>query len=121
METPANPRPAPPESKCRQRLRQGLRDRLFRPVRPWLNQELVALPAPAGERPVQSQFTEMDEEHAAKVAAEPTLAWRPANAPSILEEVRTPVKLLLYQDLAPGDAVMLSAAVRPSGQLAMRT
>lgn len=42
----------------------------------------------------------------------PALAFRGANDPSILEELAHPVKLLVRMDLAPGDHVMLTAAVR---------
>jgi len=100
-----------PESKCRQRLRQRFRDSLFLPAQPWLNRRHLP-PADTSDRPFQSLYTEMDDEHVSKVGPERTLAWRPAEAPSILEEVRVPVKLMLFQDLAPGDAIILSAAVR---------
>jgi ADP-heptose:LPS heptosyltransferase len=40
------------------------------------------------------------------------LAKRPAGAPSILEECRLPIKLMVSQHQSPGDIIMLSAAIR---------
>ncbi len=102
----------PPESKCRQRLRQGLREQLFAPPQPRATGSRPGVAVPESARPFLSQYTEMDSEHVAEIGPERTLAWRPADASSILDEVHSPVKLLLFQGLAPGDAVMLSAAVR---------
>ena len=111
MSAPAPAKTQPPESKCRQRLRANLRQWLFKPPTPPPARQKSDAVDLTG-RPVLTQYTEVDDEHVAKVGPERTLAWRPADAPSILDEVRAPVKLMLYQNLAVGDVIMLTAAVR---------
>lgn len=64
------------------------------------------------DRPAVSAFLEMS----TRAIGNPqkrrmVLAERPAGAPSILEECRTPIKLMISQHQSPGDILMLSRAV----------
>ena len=57
--------------------------------------------------PPRSRLISPDDETAMKL-----LAFRRASDPSILAELADPVKLLIFQNQAPGDGIMLSAAIR---------
>jgi len=61
---------------------------------------------PPDQRPVMSAFMENNQRLNKRV-----LSIRPAGAPNILQEVRTPVKLFVSQHQSPGDLLMLSRAV----------
>lgn len=59
------------------------------------------------DRPKLSKYIAPDED-----VADRGLAERPDEAPSILEELQHPVRLLICQSQSPGDIIMLSAAIR---------
>jgi hypothetical protein len=72
----------------------------------------AASAAPGQEKPVVSSFME-DCERLTRTRGKPTrvLSIRPPTAPSILQECRAPVKLVLSQHQSPGDILMLTRAV----------
>jgi len=54
-----------------------------------------------------SQHVKLD-----RALGKPVLSVRPPNAPSILDEVEAPVRIIIHQGQSPGDILMLTAAVR---------
>jgi hypothetical protein len=56
---------------------------------------------------VQSRYQQMHPKLRKKA-----LSIRPPGAPSILQELKAPVKLIIHQSQSPGDIMMLTAAVR---------